>query len=151
MSVEIGIQYGSIIVALFALAFSYKGMKPYLPVAMLASLYANLWCYLAMYFDWWIFPNRILPSIKDISFTANIIVLPIMAMFWVRYCPMSRINWALLWTTALTGSEYLIERYSEVLEYHNGYNWYHSYFLWFISWFIWYWFHNWFYKDYIKQ
>jgi hypothetical protein len=60
---------------------------------------------------------------------------------------MSRIKWTLLWTTILTGIEYLAVRYTDMISYYNGYNWYHSYILWLISWYIWYSFHKWFYKE----
>lgn len=147
MSIELGVQYASIAIALLALALKYKGMKPFIPVALFASLYANLWCYVARHFNWWEFPIRAIPIIEDISFTANVIVVPIAAMFWVRYCPMTRIQWALLWTTALVIPEYFLESYTATIKYHSGYAWYHSYLLWLISWFIWYQFHLWFYKD----
>jgi hypothetical protein len=147
LSVELGVQYASITIALFVLILKYKGMKPYIPVAMFASLYANLWCYIAAYFNWWEFPIRSVPIIEDISLTANMIVVPIIAMFWIRYCPMSRIKWAFLWTTLLTVPEYFLERHTNTIQYGNSYDWYHSYILWLISWFIWYQFHRWFYKD----
>jgi len=151
LSIELSVQYAAIAIALFALALKYKGMKPYIPVAMFAMLYANLWCYVATYFNWWRFPIRIIPSVEDISFTANMITVPIAAMFWVRYSPMSRIKWAFLWTTLLVIPEYFLEHYTDTIEYHSGYKWYHSYLLWLISWFIWYQFHKWFYKDYAKK
>jgi hypothetical protein len=146
MSIEDWIQYGTMGGSLIALAIGHKGMKPFIPVGMFASLYANAWCYLAVRFHWWDFPVRIVPAISEISIPSNMVVVPIMAMFWVRYSPMSRINWALLWTTILTGAEFLIERNTEVLEYHNGYEWYFSYVLWFGSWFVWYEFHKWFWE-----
>lgn len=147
MSIELWIQYIAIATALFALALKYKGMKPFIPVGMFASLYANLWCYVSMHFHWWEFPVRVLPLIADISATTNMIVVPIAAMFWVRYAPMTRIKWAFLWTTALVLPEYFLEQYTDTITYHNGYAWYHSYLLWLCSWFIWYRFHKWFYKN----
>lgn len=147
MSVELWMQSISIAIALCALLLKYKGMKPYIPVAMFASLYANLWCYVATYFNWWEYPIQLVSIDEDISVTTNMIIVPIAAMFWIRYSPMSRIKWAFLWTTLLTIPEYLLERHTNAIKYHSGYDWYHTYLLWLISWFIWYQFHKWFYND----
>lgn len=147
MLLELKVQYAAIFISLAALAYNYKGMKPFIPVALFASLYANIWCYLSTYFNWWEFPIRTVPFVQDISVTANVIVVPILAMFWVRYSPMSRVKWAFLWTTLLTVPEYILERYTDTIKYHNSYEWYYSYLLWLISWFIWYQFHKWFYND----
>lgn len=147
MSLELLIQYISILSALVAVIIARKELKRFIPVGLFASFYANIFCYIANYFFWWEFPVRVLPGIKDISFTVNVVVVPVLAMFWVRYSPMSRIKWTLLWTTILTGIEYLAVSYTDMIAYHNGYNWYHSYILWLISWYIWYSFHKWFYKD----
>jgi hypothetical protein len=147
LNIELLVQYLSIGIAIVATIIGHSGMKRYIPVAMFASLYANMWCYIANYFHWWEFPIRVLPGIKDISFAANVIVVPVLAMFWVRYSPMSRIKWALLWSLILTFFEYGAQRYSAMVEYHNGYTAYHSFILWLISWYIWYSFHKWFYKD----
>lgn len=147
MSIELLMQYIAILIAIVAVIVARKELKRFIPVGLFASLYANIFCYVANYFNWWVFTIRIFPGIKDISFTANVIVIPVLAMFWVRYSPMSRIKWAFLWTTILTGIEYLTQKYTNIITYHNGYNWYYTYILWLSSWFIWYSFHKWFYKD----
>ncbi|MEG6584257.1 CBO0543 family protein [Dendrosporobacter sp. 1207_IL3150] len=147
MSLELWLQYIAMTVALLALAFFYKGMKRFIPVAMFASLYANVWCFIAMHFKWWEFPVRVCPIIDDISFTVNMVVVPILAMIWVRYSPMSRVKWALLWSVVLGLMEFFLSRYTHMIVYGNGYDWYYSLLLWLPSWAIWLWFHRWFYKD----
>jgi hypothetical protein len=147
VAVENWAQVAPGVIAIIAVFLFRRGMKPFIPVAMFASLYANVWCYLAMRFGWWDFPARIVPFVSEISVPANMIVVPVMAMFWVRYSPMTRLNWALLWTSGLTFGEFLLERYTDVLKYHNGYDWYYSYVLWFVSWFVWYYFHRWFWNE----
>lgn len=147
MVIELWIQYIAIIVAIVAVIVDRKGMKRFLPVGMFASLYANIWCYLVEPLQWWTFPVRVFSTVNDISFTANVIIVPVLAMFWTRYSPMPRIRWTILWTTILTGIEFLAERYTDLIKYHNGYNWYYTYISWLISWYIWYNFHKWFYKD----
>lgn len=147
MSIELIIQYLFLIIVIVALIIGHKGMKRYIPVALFASLYANVWCYIATYFHWWEFPIRVMPLVKDISFSANVVAVPVLAMFWVRYSPMSRINWALLWSILLSVFEYFAVEYTDMISYHSGYAIYHSFILWMISWFIWYRFHIWFYKD----
>lgn len=149
MTIDSFSQYGSMAVAAAALLIKIKGMKEYVPVGMFASLYANAWCFVAMNLNWWDFPARIIDKPEDISLPANMVVVPIIAMFWVRYAPLrlrELILWAFLWTTVLTGFEFLLERYTNVLKYHDGYAWYFSYLLWFASWFLWYGFHLWFYN-----
>ncbi len=147
MSIELLIQYLSIFIAIIAVVVDRKKLKRFIPVGLFAGFYANILCYVANYFSWWEFPVKIFPGVRDISFTANVVIVPVLAMFWTRYSPMSRIKWTFLWTTILTGFEYLIERHTDMIAYHNGYDWYYSYILWLISWFIWYSFHKWFYKD----
>lgn len=147
MPMELLIQLISIFIAIIAVIVARKELKRFIPVGLFASFYANLWCYVANYFGWWDFPVRFLQGVRDVSFTVNVIIVPVLAMFWVRHSPMSRIKWAFLWTTILTGFEYLAERYTDLIAYHNGYEWYYSYILWLISWYIWYSFHKWFYKD----
>lgn len=147
MSIELIIQYLFLFIVIVALIIGHKGMKRYIPVALFASLYANIWCYIATYFHWWEFPIRVVPLVKDISFSANVVAVPVLAMFWVRYSPMSRINWALLWSILLSVFEYFAVEYTDMISYHSGYAIYHSFILWMISWFIWYRFHIWFYKD----
>lgn len=147
MTIELIIQYLFLFVVIVALIIGHKGMKRYIPVALFASLYANIWCYIATYFHWWEFPIRVVPLVEDISFSANVVAVPVLAMFWVRYSPMSRINWALLWSILLSVFEYFAVEYTDMINYHSGYAIYHSFILWMISWFIWYRFHIWFYKD----
>jgi len=150
MAIEKWIQYGSMAAAILMFMIKRKGMKKYIPVGFFASYYANIWCFLAMNFNWWNFPTRIFDKPDDISWPVNFVVVPIMAMFWVRYIPRGlgrQISWAFLLTTLLTGFEYLAERYTGLIKYHNGYDWYYSYILWFFSWFVWYWFYKWLYKN----
>ncbi|EGO65538.1 CBO0543 family protein [Acetonema longum] len=147
MPVESLIQYSSIFIAITAVIIARKELKRFIPIGLFASLYANLFCYIANYLNWWEFPARLFPGVKDISFTFNVIIVPVLAMFWIRYSPLTRIKWALLWTTILTGLEYWSERYTGLIAYHNGYDWYHSFILWLITWYIWYSLHKWFYKD----
>jgi len=61
MSIEFKIQYLFLFIAIVALIIGHKGMKRYIPVALFASLYANVWCYIATYFNWWEFPIRVVP------------------------------------------------------------------------------------------
>lgn len=146
MSIALLIQYGSIAVSLIALFVDRKGISKFIPVAMFASLYANVWCYIANYLYLWSFHHRLLPVVQDISFTVNMIVVPIMAIIWVKHIPdtfIRKVVWAIVWTIGLTFVEFLIERYTRVLDYHNGYDWYHSFILWFFSWFIWAGYHKW--------
>lgn len=147
MPIELIVQYLSLLITLAALIIGHKGMKRYIPVALFASLYANLWCYTATYFGWWEFPLRVMPLVEDISFSANVVAVPVLAMFWVRYSPMSRIKWALLWSIVLSVFEYFAVEHTSMISYSNGYRIYHSFILWMLSWFIWYQFHLWFYKD----
>ena len=146
MTIEELIQYCSMGIAVILLIVKNKGMKKYIPVAMFASLYANIWCYIAKYFDFWKFPSRIFPFVEDISIPVNMVVVPIIAMFWVRYYPTKtskRIFWYFIWSTALIITEIFIERFTDLLEYSKTFKWYHSYFLWFISFYIWRRFHLW--------
>ncbi|AGB42024.1 Competence protein [Halobacteroides halobius DSM 5150] len=147
--IEYLIQYGSIFIAVAILFLTRKGMKKYVPVALFASLYANLWCYIAIYFNLWHYNHqwKLFSLVDDISIVVNMIVVPIMAMIWVRYCPLrfrEQLWWAFIWTTVLMLVELPIERFTRLLDYRNGYRWYHSYILWFASWFIWLVFYLWF-------
>ncbi|GBF34735.1 hypothetical protein DCCM_3855 [Desulfocucumis palustris] len=146
MSLEEWVQYGSMVIAVTALIIKRTGMKEFVPVGLFASFYANLWCIVAATYHLWHFPSRIITALEDISVPANFVVVPIMAMFWVRYCPLrlrEKLLWAFIATGVLTLTEFLLEKYSDVLMYQGGYNWYHSYLLWFFSWFVWYGFHIW--------
>ncbi|WP_432665439.1 CBO0543 family protein [Wukongibacter baidiensis] len=148
MSVETLIQYLAMFISIMALIIMKKGMKKFVPVAMFASLYANLWCYIAKYYKFWSFPVRIFPIVKDISIPVNVVVVPIIAMFWVRYYPTKsnkKLFWALSWTTVLIVIEVLIGKFTNLIEYSNGFKWYHSYVLWFLSLYIWRGFHHWIY------
>lgn len=140
MNLEELIQYASIASAIFFLIVKRDGMKKYIPVAMFASLYANIWCYIAKHYNFWSFPSRLFPIAEDISIPVNMLIVPIIAMFWVRYCPPQTIKkffWALGWTTVLVLIEFSIGKYTNLIEYYNGYKWYHSYILWFFSFYIW--------------
>jgi hypothetical protein len=99
-----------------------------------------------LHFKLWHYHERIFPVVEDISVPVNLVVVPIIAMFWVRYCPIrfkEKMLWALGWTTVLVVVELPLERFTDLLTYHNGYDWYFSYILWFFSWFIWHGFHLW--------
>lgn len=133
--------YGPMVAAILALIIKWDGMKKYIPVGLFSSLFANGICHIAIKLNWWTYPNTLEESI------VNCIVVPVLAMFWVRYAPgqFSRlIMWNLIWTSILTGLEFYGERFTNVIKYHDGYDWYYSFLLWFISWFIWYGFHIWF-------
>lgn len=133
--------YSPMFMAIIALIIKWQGMKKYIPAGLFASLYANVVCHIAMYFNCWTYPHKLEEAI------VNCIVVPVLAMFWIRYAPAKisgLLAWNLLWTGILTVFEYYGERYTDVIKYHNGYAWYHSLLLWFISWFVWYGFHLWF-------
>lgn len=133
--------YGPMIAAILALIIKWKGMKKYIPAGLFASLFATIICHFAMVLNWWMYPNKIEEPI------VNCIVVPVLAMFWIRYAPSQvsgLITWNLIWTGILTVFEFYGERFTNVIKYLDGYDWYYSFVLWFISWFIWYGFHNWF-------
>ncbi|RKD31962.1 CBO0543 family protein [Thermohalobacter berrensis] len=146
MPVEISIQYFAIAISILTLIIKHKGMKKYVPVALFASLYANIWGYIAKYFNFWSYPIKLFPVAEDLSLVVDIVVVPVIAMFWVRYCPKrfkDKLFWALEWTVVLSIIEFFLEKYTDAMEYGNGYAWYHSSILWFISGFIWLGFHLW--------
>jgi hypothetical protein len=119
-------------------------MKKYITTGLFSSWAAYLICHISMSFPFWSYSDKL----EEIFIDG--LIVPVLAMLWVRYAPSSTlwlIAWNLLWTLPLTGLEYLGERYSSVIKYHNGYDWYHSLALWFISWFVWYAFHKWFTRD----
>ncbi|KXS43724.1 MAG: Competence protein [Candidatus Frackibacter sp. T328-2] len=155
MAIEIWLKLGSMIIAVLLLFLKRKGMKEYLPVGMFASLYAQTGDYIAKYFGLWNFPNkhhpiRVFRVVDDVSIVVDMVVVPILVMFGVRYTPTklkARVRWFFILATSLTIIEFLIERFTNALEYYNGYDWYHSYILWFISWFIWFEFHAWFSRE----
>ncbi|OPX89984.1 MAG: hypothetical protein A4E53_01199 [Pelotomaculum sp. PtaB.Bin104] len=149
MTIENIIDLASIAGAIFLLVLKRKGMKKYVPVALFAFYWAIIWCEFAEYFGWWSNPIRSFPYF-DIPLSVDFIVVPIMAMFWVRYAPSNfkgLVTWNLFITIILSGAEYLIVRYTNLLEYGDGFYWYYSFLLWFISWFVWYGFHVWFYRE----
>ncbi|MTI80978.1 MAG: competence protein [Firmicutes bacterium] len=147
LNIEQWIQFGTVAVALLALLIKHQGMKNFIPVGMFASLYSNIACYIGKYFNLWEFPARLFSStIEDIPITVNIVLVPIIAMFWIRYAPLrlrGKIMWAVLWSAVFSAVEFFIERYTELLQYYQGYQFYHSFLFWFISFFIWYGFHLW--------
>jgi len=133
--------YGPMIAAIIALIIKWRGMKKYIPAGLFASLYANVICHIAMSLNCWTYPNKLEEAI------ANCVVVPVLAMYWIRYAPIRLsyfIYWNLLWTSVLTFFEYVGERFTNVIQYLDGYDWYWSFILWFVSWFIWYGFHKWF-------
>jgi hypothetical protein len=116
------------------------------PVALFSSFYANVVCFAAVYFKWWDFPAALWGFIDNVSVTVNFIVLPVVVIIWVKHIPPTfwrKALWALLWTIGITGGEFVLERFTDVIDYHNGYDWYHSFILWFVSWYIWSAYHKW--------
>lgn len=148
MIIENIIELSAVIVAVFLLIIKRKGMKKYVPVAFFAMYWAVAWCAFSKYFHWWDYPHRNFPYF-NLSATVDFIIVPIIAMFWVRYAPNNfkgLLSWALLSAAILVCVEYALERYTDLLEYGEGYGWLYSFVLWFISLFAWYGFHIWFYK-----
>ena len=105
MSIEQLIQYGTIVISLVALFLDREGTIKYIPVALFASLYANIWCYIANCFHLWTYQDKLFSIVQDISATANLIVVPILAIIWIKHIPNTLIGkyiWAFVWTTGLT-------------------------------------------------
>lgn len=145
MPIEDWVQYIAMAVAVLALLAKRRGMKPYIPVALFAHFYAEVVCLLAMYTEWWTYPSRIITK-SNMSIPANFVVIPVIAMFWIRYCPDrpgAVLLWNLLWSLPLTALEYWAERNTELIRYHGGYEWYHTLLLWLITFPIWLAFHRW--------
>jgi hypothetical protein len=144
--VEYTIQYAAVAAAVLALLLDRKGASKFVPVALFASLYGNVWCYIAKYFGWWTYTVRLVPIVEDISFIVNMIVLPAAVIIWIKHIPdtaWGKFLWALFWTVGLTGVELVLERFTSVIDYHNGYDWYFSFALWLVSWYIWAGYHQW--------
>ncbi|HWP95316.1 MAG TPA: CBO0543 family protein [Syntrophomonadaceae bacterium] len=136
--------YGPPILALILLIIKWPGMKKFLPAGLFASLAANSICHVGMIFDLWSYPFQIEEAL------VNCLIVPVMAMFWIRYAPSGRwrlLYWSIIWSLPLTGLEYVGVHYSNIFKYGNGYDWYYSLILWLLSWFVWYGFHLWFYND----
>lgn len=131
------------VIAIILLAVNWQGMKKYIPAGLFAAFCAEIICHIAAIYTIWSYP------IKPEEILVNFIMVPVLAMFWIRYAPrrlVSLFYWNLLWTIPLTLLEHFAETYTNVIKHHNGYAWYHSLPLWFISWFVWYGFHKWFYN-----
>ncbi|NPV89978.1 MAG: competence protein [Firmicutes bacterium] len=150
MSVENWIELASGAVAATALLINRRGMKRYIPVGLFANLYADFVCVIAIYgFGWWHYPVRLVTE-SSLSFTSNKVVIPILAMFFIRYLPPTlkgKILCGLGWAAVLTGLEYIAAKHTQLIEYGHGYEFYYSFLLWCISWLTWYGFHTWFYRD----
>jgi hypothetical protein len=140
------IQYAAIAGAAAALFLDRKGASKFVPVGLFASFYANIICFFALYFKLWDFPKGLFDFVDDVSVTVNFLVLPVAVLIWVKHIPdtaRGKLLWALLWTVGLTGVELVLERFTDVIKYHNGYDWYYSFVLWFVSWYIWAAYHKW--------
>lgn len=151
MPLEAWVQYGAMTIALVCLINKRKGMIKYLPVGLFAYYYSQIVCQVVMgIFEFWSYPYRVF-AFEDTSIPANAVVIPIMAMFWIRYMPSgirNRMLWWLSWSTVLTTFEYFAEKHTGLITYHNGYNSLYTGVLWLISWTIFYNFHRWFWKRY---
>lgn len=146
MRIEYLLQYGALGASVLALIIDRRGVAKYVPVGLFASLYANLWCYVAMHFDWWSYPVRLFSIVDDINFTVNVIVVPVAAIIWIKHIPDTaggKLLWAIIWTVGLTGVELVLERFTYIINYSNGYDWYFSLILWFFTWYIWAGYHKW--------
>lgn len=151
MKFEAWVQYGFIIASVFLLIWKWRGMAKYIPVGLFAHAYAEHICQFAMNgFNLWSYPLRIVPSV-EMSVPANDIAIPILTMFWIRYIPgtfRGKLYWIIGWSIGLTLPEFLAERYTALIKYHNGYDWYYTLLLWLITWPIFYSFHVWFWNFY---
>ncbi|SHI12794.1 hypothetical protein SAMN02745823_02620 [Sporobacter termitidis DSM 10068] len=146
MDIEYILQYAAIAASVAALVIDRKGASKFVPVALFASFYANIVCFVALYFNWWNYPKALWGFVSDMSVTVNFIVAPAAAILWVKHTPdtaKGKFAWALVWTIGLTGVELILERFTAVIDYHNGYDWYYSFILWFASWYIWGAYHKW--------
>ncbi len=149
MKIEYVIQYIGIVVFLFLiliLLFKRKDIRKYIPVALFAILYANIWCYIAEYLKIWSYPTRLFPYLTIVSIPFNYTALPVIVILWIIYCPSTRkgkIVWAVLWSLVLIFFEFIITRYSQILEYKNGFDIHISFIMWLFSWYLFLKFHLW--------
>lgn len=121
-------------------------IRKYISVGLFSIVYADLWCYLADILKIWSYPLRIFPELSVSSIPFNYIVLPIVVMIWMMYCPESRkgrVLWALAWSILFITAEFLVTRLTHQLIYTNGFDIHLSFLLWLMSWFIFYRFHVW--------
>lgn len=138
MNINFLIQYAAMDIAVIMLIIKRKGMKRYIPLGLFSTFYANLWCYAAEYFKLWCYPARLVPY-TTVSVPFNYVVLPVIAMFWMRYLPVNtayRYLWAFLWSAVIIGFEFVLTRYTNILKYHNGYDIHISFVLWLITFYI---------------
>lgn len=146
LSIEDWIQYLSMAAAIIALFIGRRGMKPYVSVAVFAALYSDIVCDTAVEgIQIWTYPSRLATYVQE-SLPIELVVVPVIAMFWVRYCPPTRkgtLLWAVAWAAPLTMAEYFCERHTMLIEYLNGYDWYHSFVFWIVSLIIWLLYHKW--------
>ncbi|MFT9495399.1 CBO0543 family protein [Anaerosolibacter sp.] len=148
MTLEYLMQYIGIAIFLFLLLllFKRKDIKRYIPVGLFSIVYANIWCFIAELLSLWSYPTRLFPFLSVVSIPFNYIALPIIVMVWIIYCPYTlkgKIAWGVSWSLLLISIEFIITRYTMILEYKNGFDVHYSFVLWLFSWYIFFKFHNW--------
>lgn len=149
MRIEFIIQY--VVMAIFLLLLLFlllrrKDSKQYIPVALFAIVYADIWCYVAEYLKIWSYPTRLFADLTIVSIPFNYTVLPAIVILWIMYCPNTsggKIVWILAWPLFIIFGEFIITRYSDILDYKNGFDIHISFILWIISWYIFLKFHLW--------
>lgn len=143
------IQYEGTAIFITALIIMFlvrKDMKTFIPVGLFSIVYADLWCYGADYFQMWSFPTRLFPKSTIISIPFNYTALPVIVMVWIMFCPSSRrgkLMWAFFWSLGLVSVEFVLTRYTDILDYTNGFDVHVSFLLWLLSWYIFLRFHQW--------
>jgi hypothetical protein len=149
MSKDYLIQYIAVAAALIALLLKIRVMKRYVPLALFSIVYSNILCYIAQYLRIWYYPIKLV-HYSDVSIIFNYIILPVIVMYWMRFCPVNttyRFLWAVGWSIVLILSEYLLTRFTNILKYSSGYDIHISFLLWMASWFIFYKFYVWVTED----
>ncbi|NPV89977.1 MAG: hypothetical protein HPY50_04285 [Firmicutes bacterium] len=147
ISIDSWVEGGAVAAALLALVVRLRGMKKYIIAALFASLFTDFYFTLAtQVFHWWDYHGGILKEV-GLSFSYPDVIIPIAAMFVVRYWPHDRKSqalWGLAWSGALTGFDYFCANYTTLMEFKNGFTWYYDVFLWAANLLAWYVFYRWF-------
>ena len=150
MKIDNIIEYSSILLSLALLWFIRRNIKKYIPVGLLASGYAVFIDQLGSAFNCWKYNSNIFPALHGVHMPLDYIVVPALTITFVKYVPRTIIGLvlgSLVFTFFSGGIEYLVERYTDIIKFGQGYVIWFSLLIWLILWPIAYLFHVWLWDE----
>ncbi|HEU4962373.1 MAG TPA: CBO0543 family protein [Bacilli bacterium] len=131
-----------------------ESLRALYALAISADFYSVLSNTIGISLGYWDHHTRFLPKVFETSIVYDLLFFPALIVLYVTYMPDEwgrKLLYSLLWVLGVCILEHLVEHYTGVLDYHNGWNIYKTAGLYFLTYWLFYGLYVWLARSPVRR